>query len=93
VAKQTDGLVSPFGRIEVIVDFSTAVGNVIMKNNAQTPLLVGDPVDPNLDGQIMEFVVTINPLNTVNGALTKIYNLGNPYPKFSKGTILPLMLI
>jgi spore coat protein A len=45
----------------LIIDFSTAVGNVIMKNDAKTPYPDGDPVDPNLDGQIMKFQIAVSP--------------------------------
>jgi hypothetical protein len=33
------------------------VGDVIMKNDARSPYPSGDPVDPNLDGQIMKFKI------------------------------------
>lgn len=46
--------------MEIVIDFSTAVGNVILKNNANKRYPLGDPPNPNLDGQIMMFAVTIN---------------------------------
>jgi hypothetical protein len=62
-----------------------------MRNNAKTPLLVGDPVVPDLDGQIMKFKINATNLQNTS-ALTKNYTLGQYYPKFSSGNILPLMI-
>jgi hypothetical protein len=54
--------------------------------------LVGDPVVPDLDGQIMKFKINVNYLQNAT-ILKKNYTLGYPYPKFSKGKILPLLII
>jgi hypothetical protein len=69
--------------MEIIIDFSSAVGDVIMKNNAKKPFPDGDPVDSNLDGQVMMFNVTVNPANTIDNSLTKNYKMENTYPSFS----------
>jgi hypothetical protein len=42
-----------------------------MRNDAKKPYPYGDDVDPNLDGQIIKFKVSINPLNIKDVNLTK----------------------
>lgn len=44
--------------MEIIIDFSEAIGNVIMKNNANIKYPFGPPVNPEFDGQIMMFNIT-----------------------------------
>ncbi len=66
----------PFSRMEVAIDFSDAVGNVIMRNNANTIYPVGAPVDPNLDGQIMMFILSVNRENAIDPTLTNTYKMG-----------------
>jgi len=62
-----------------------------MKNNANTPYPGGDQIDQNLDGQIMKFVITQNPLNINDPSLTKSYNMEYSYPKFTNNPIkIPL---
>jgi hypothetical protein len=46
--------------MEVVIDFSQAVGNVILRNNAKLRYPFGAEVDPNFDGQIMMFNITVN---------------------------------
>ncbi len=53
-----DIFLAPAERADVIVDFSNYAGQTLtMVNNANTPSPDGDPVDPNTNGQIMQFRV------------------------------------
>jgi spore coat protein A, manganese oxidase len=67
--------------MEIIIDFSNAVDDVIMKNNAPKPYPKGEDVDPNLDGLIMKFKITINPANIIDPNLSKYYQMGFIHPK------------
>ena len=51
-------LLAPAERADVIIDFSKQKGKkIILTNNARSPFPVGDPVNPNTTGQIMQFKV------------------------------------
>lgn len=44
----------------MVIDFTNVSGNITMRNDALKPLPVGDPVNPDGDGQIMRFVIKQN---------------------------------
>lgn len=52
-------MVAPAERIDILIDFSkVAAGTkIILRNDAVTPFLSGDEVDPNTTGQVMQFTV------------------------------------
>ncbi|MGX2960069.1 multicopper oxidase domain-containing protein [Peribacillus sp. JNUCC 23] len=52
-------LLAPAERLDVIIDFSNLGGKMItLKNDAPTHFPIGDPVDPDSTGIIMQFRVT-----------------------------------
>lgn len=56
--KMTSLLLAPAERADVIVDFSGYAGQTLtMTNDANAPYPDGDPVDPQTNGQIMQFRV------------------------------------
>lgn len=59
----TQLLISPGARMEIIIDLTNAVGNVVMKNDAATPFPFGDPVDA-FTSNVMQFV-TVAPASPV----------------------------
>ncbi|MED3564170.1 multicopper oxidase [Bacillus xiapuensis] len=59
-------LLAPAERADVIVDFSNMAGKtIVMKNNARTHFPIGDPVDPDTTGTVMQFRVT-KPLSSMD---------------------------
>jgi FtsP/CotA-like multicopper oxidase with cupredoxin domain len=57
-------LLAPGERADVIVDFTALAGKIFTLNNdAQYPFPSGGPVDPAVDGRVMQFRVT-RPLST-----------------------------
>lgn len=60
--KVTNLLLGPAERADVIVDFSQFAGQTLtMLNDANSPYPGGDPVDPETNGQIMQFRVAAAP--------------------------------
>lgn len=58
VSPQTELLLGPGERYDVIVDFSSYAGqDLILRNDANMPYPDGSSVDPAVDGQIMQFRV------------------------------------
>jgi spore coat protein A, manganese oxidase len=52
-------LLAPAERADVIIDFSNLSGqSIILKNDAPTHFPIGDPVDPETTGVVMQFRVT-----------------------------------
>ncbi len=59
-------LLAPAERLDVIIDFSNLGGKMItLKNDAPTHFPIGDPVDPDSTGIIMQFRVT-KPLSNID---------------------------
>ncbi|WP_028391398.1 multicopper oxidase family protein [Bacillus cihuensis] len=59
-------LLAPAERLDVIIDFSNLIGKMItLKNAAPTHFPIGDPVDPDTTGIIMQFQVT-KPLSNID---------------------------
>ncbi|MDR7000656.1 multicopper oxidase [Neobacillus niacini] len=59
-------LLAPAERADVIVDFSNMSGkSILMKNDARTHFPIGDPVDPETTGMVMQFRVT-KPLSSID---------------------------
>jgi spore coat protein A, manganese oxidase len=85
--KLTSLTIAPGERADILVDFSKlAPGTkVIMKNSANAPSPMGDPVNPDTTGQIMQFTVKNEhgrpalPLPPIlNWQLAKFPSLGTP---------------
>jgi spore coat protein A len=52
-------LLAPAERADIIIDFSNLSGkSIILKNDAPTHFPIGDPVDPQTTGVVMQFRVT-----------------------------------
>jgi FtsP/CotA-like multicopper oxidase with cupredoxin domain len=59
---QQELLMGPGERYDVIVDFSAYAGqDLILRNDGNMPFPDGSPVDPAVDGQIMQFRVAAKP--------------------------------
>ena len=59
-------LLAPAERLDVIIDFTNLGGKIItLKNDAPTHFPIGDPVDPDTTGIVMQFRVT-KPLSTID---------------------------
>ncbi|WHY79644.1 multicopper oxidase [Neobacillus sp. WH10] len=66
-------LLAPAERLDVIIDFSNMVGkSIILKNNAPTHFPIGDPVNPETTGIVMEFRVT-QPLSGIDTSTIPFY--------------------
>jgi len=66
-------LLAPAERLDVIIDFSNMVGkSIILKNNAPTHFPIGDPVNPETTGIVMEFRVT-KPLSGIDTSTIPFY--------------------
>lgn len=59
-------LLAPAERMDIIIDFSNMDGkSIILKNDAPTHFPIGDPVNPETTGIVMEFRVT-KPLSSID---------------------------
>ena len=66
-------MLAPAERLDVIIDFSNMEGkSIILKNNAPTHFPIGDPVNPETTGIVMEFRVT-KPLSVIDTSTIPVY--------------------
>jgi hypothetical protein len=72
-----------------VIDFTSVVGNVTVRTDANKPMPSGDPVDYDIDSLIMKFVVyqQQNVSNATTNATnnTAMYNLNYSFPWFAQG--------
>ncbi|MFJ7727674.1 multicopper oxidase family protein [Neobacillus sp. NPDC097160] len=66
-------LIAPAERLDVIIDFSNLGGKaIVLKNDAPTHFPIGDPVNPETTGNVMEFRVTM-PLSSIDTSMVPAY--------------------
>ena len=65
---------APGERADIIIDFAKLAGKVfILRNDANVPYPDGDPVNPNTDGQVMKFNVSL-PLKGIDLSYNPVKN-------------------
>lgn len=71
-------LLAPAERVDVLIDFTNLAGkSIALKNDAPTHFPIGDPVDPQTTGMVMQFRVT-KPLSSIDTSVIPAY-MGSIY--------------